>query len=357
MIAFIIFAVLLVLALEHWMLGTDLKDVDSSHRPDVRVAEPDQVFRVQVTLKNRSRRMIPFLRVTETFEEPVLPAGKEPAGKKDRFESFRHTHDVEFTTWLRRGQTVTRAVPVSIPQRGRYVLREFKLSAGDFLGLKETEKTCGRFCEVVVAPREIRARRLDEMFGGYMGELSVNRFILEDPVLTLGYREYTGREPMKMISWKQSAKGAGLMVKKYDYTVEPTVTVILNVDTPAENREELAETCFSLARSVCAMLEKQGVKYDFVTNSVPAGAAAEITGEGLGRRHFGGVLETLGRATCQNNISLERLLEKECRRSRAAGRILITPGAGEENARALNRLQEFGGTVMVLRGSEVSQWQ
>lgn len=353
MIIFLIVVVLLALVLQKVLIGKDLEQIEGDHRPNIQVAEPGESFCIRVTLKNRSRRFVPFLRVCELFDEGIDPVDRDP--DRDSLGVCR----MEFTTWLRPRQSLTREIPVVSSRRGRYVLRQFQLYSGDFLGLHEQMKDCGQFNEVVVAPNEVAMERLDDMFGGFMGEVSVNRFIMEDPVLTLGYREYTGREPMKMISWAQSARTGGLMVKKYDYTLEPTVSVVLNVDTQAPEREELLETCFSLARTVCTMLEKRGVKYAFTSNSILGGAPTDpgATGEGLGQRHYMGVLEHLGRATYSCSISMECLLEKEANRGTAAGCILITPGGEGEPARAVNRLREAsGGNLLVLRAAEVVQW-
>lgn len=353
MIIFLIILVALALLLQKVLIGKDLECIEGDHRPDVQVVEPGEPFHVRVSLKNKSRRFVPFLRVCERFEEGIEPLDCEVS------RDVRGACHIEFTTWLRPRQSLTRQVPAVIHRRGRYLLPQFQLYSGDFLGLNEQMKTCGRFNEVVAAPKEIAMERLNDMFGGFMGEVSVNRFILEDPVLTLGYREYTGREPMKMISWSQSARTGDLMVKKYDYTMEPTVSVVLNVDAGQTGGEDLFEVCFSLARTVCSMLERRGVKYSFISNSILAGAASDpgATGEGLGQRHYMGILEHLGRATCTYNVSMERLLEKEANRGTAAGRILITPGGEDEPVRAVNRLREASsGNLLVLRASEVASW-
>ena len=353
MILFLIVIVILALVIQKVLLEKNLDRVEADHRPDLQVAEPGEPFHVEITLENKSRRVIPFLRVRETFDPGIEPVGCEVS------RDGRGAARVGFTAWLRPRQSLKRSIPVSIEARGRYVLREFHLNTGDFLGLHEQSVTCGRFREVVVAPREAAMERLNDMFGGFMGDVSVNRFIMEDPVLTLGYREYTGREPMKMISWTQSARTGDLVVKKYDYTLEPTVSVILNVDTRVQEREELLETCFSIARTVCTMLERRGVKYSFVSNSILAGAQSDsgATNEGLGQRHFTGVLEHLGRATDACKMSMERLLEKEANRGTAAGRILITPGGEDESVHAVNRLREAsGGNLLVLRAAEVASW-
>lgn len=353
MIAFLIILVALALVLQKVLIGKDLEWIQGDHRPNKQVVDPGELFHVRVSLKNKSRRFVPFLRVYERFEEGIEPLECEVS------QDVRGACHVEFTTWLRPRQSLTREIPAVIHRRGRYVLPQFQLYSGDFLGLNEQMKTYGRFHEVVVAPEEIAMEHLSDMFGGFMGEMSVNRFILEDPVLTLGYREYTGREPMKMISWSQSARTGDLMVKKYDYTMEPTVAVVLNVDSGQTDLTQQLEVCFSLARTVCSLLEQRGVKYSFTSNSILAGAASDpgSTSEGLGQRHFMGVLEHLGRATYTYNVSMERLLEKEANRGTAAGRILITPGGEEEPVRALNRLREASsGNLLVLRASEVVQW-
>ena len=123
----------------------------------------------------------------------------------------------------------------------------------------------------------------------------------ENPSKLVGNQK--GSEPMKMISWTQSAKGAGLMVRQYDYTVEPMVTVLLYMD--GRQDAERLEKCFCIARRVCAELEEQGVKYDFRTNAALAGSLKEYADidEGLGQHHFYKVLEYLGRGTYMCTLS------------------------------------------------------
>lgn len=351
-IFFLAFIAAIVLLLQHLLTDRGLEHIDADHCPDRQVADPDEVFHIDVTLQNRSRRFVPFLRVREQLADGLT------ASTDTQVVEEHAVRYAAFTTWLRPRQQMVFHIPVSAPKRGRYPLQQLLLYSGDFLGLKEQAKEFGRFNEVVVAPKEAPSTQLDLLFGGFMGDLSVRRFILEDPVLTLGYREYTGQEPMKMISWSQSARGMGLMVKKNDYTVEPTVSVLLNVETDREDRAELLERCFSLARTVCDMLEKQGVKYSFITNAALAGDfVGSDSGEGLGRRHYYGILEQLGRATYTSHTPAKSLLTKEARRSTAAGRVFITPCRDDSLAPELNRLREAAGSsLLVLRAEEVGEW-
>ena len=68
---------------------------------------------------------------------------------------------------------------------------------------------------VLILPElEEAQRELEEMLGGFLGELSVNRYLYEDPILTAGYRPYTSGDPMRSIAWKQSVRGAGAYGQK-----------------------------------------------------------------------------------------------------------------------------------------------
>ena len=155
------------------------------------------------------------------------------------------------------------------------------------------------------------------MLGGFLGELSVNRYLYEDPILTAGYRPYTSGDPMRSIAWKQSVRGQGLMVKKWDYTTEPRAVVLVHADTKDYDHPEPAELCYSMARTICRRLEEKAVSYRFAANAafdllLNAALSGEEwrkpleTPQGYGPEHYRKVLEILGRATGQTSLSCAR---------------------------------------------------
>lgn len=333
----LIIGVVLVFALQLRTSEKELQALDADHYPDSRLVEPEAPTAITVTLQNNSRRLIPFAAVRSQ-----LPATREGA--------------FSFSAWLLPRQKILKKVSATFPFRGRYVLGDLTVICGDFLGLKEWTKTCGSFQEVIVPPKPFLSASVQELMGGFLGDISVRRFILEDPVLTLGYREYTGSDPWKRISWSQTARHNTLMVKKNDYTVEPSVSVLLNVQTNLGDPDAL-EACFRTARSVCHVLETAGIRYSFSSNSLLLGKQHSNSGvSGLGQRHFGAILEILGRACGDATVPLEQLLEKELQQPGYTGRILITPGGEETNIPLLKRMQEASGFLLIT-GKEASQWQ
>lgn len=354
---FLAVLVLVAAALQWWSNRRGLQALEADIRPAPALVEPDEEFETVLTLANRGRLLLPFLRY-----RVAVPKGftvHVDSSHIYTYTGYMEKSYVTGTTWLGPRQRLEKRFPVSAAKRGCYWFNELVVYGGDFLGLREQPRTFDCVREVVVYPRAASKQEIAQVFGGFLGELSVRRFIQEDPVLTLGCREYTGREPMKTISWTQSARRGELMVKKFDYTLEPSVSVILNVESAAEDREDRLERCFSLTRAVCEALEDKGVKYDFRMNALTVGSLreAEYFSEGLGSGHYYGILEYLGRAACLPRLSCRAMLEK-AERSTAAGRgiVFITPGDDPETEAAARRLAgRTGGTLLILTAGEAGE--
>lgn len=52
------------------------------------------------------------------------------------------------------------------------------------------------------------------------GDVFVRRWIIEDPIMISGIRDYTPSDNYKDINWKATAKNQTLKVNKYDYTAD-----------------------------------------------------------------------------------------------------------------------------------------
>ena len=359
MTIFILFiAIVIIGVIQYFTLKNSLENVEEDYGTSAICVEPEEKLDLILRFRNRSRMFIPYLRYQMTLPEgfKLVDPGASGAVSAGRHTVW-HTGGVAASTvWLGPRQKLERHIPMISPGRGRYPLHELTVYGGDFLGMKESSRGTYRYREVVVYPKEAQLDALDEVFGGFLGDLSVHRFLFEDPVLTLGYREYTGREPMKAISWTQSARSGTLMVKNYDHTTEPSVSVILNADPEGEETADV-ERCFELVRAVCARLEKKGAQYDFAMNVAMSGSMQSdcVVPEGMGPRHFYGVLECLGRATDRVRIPVEKLVEGRLQVTSAHGFIIITPSRSERAQRAIRMAGRSGAAVLVLEAKEMKE--
>ena len=355
MVAFFVLILIVALLVERWSLKHALSGVKYDLRLSKSLVEIGEKFDVITTLRTTERRFVPFLKISEDMpRELTANARRRTSGfDKQRTRMFS-------TTYLMPRQKMTRRMQGSLPARGRYTFMGATLYGGDFLGLSEQTKDVPLLREVVVMPKPLNAPDVLDTLGGFLGDISVNRFIMEDPVLTLGFREYTGREPMKNISWPVSARMGKMMVKNFDYTLELCVAVVLNVDTEfyGDAADGLREVCYSLARGVCEMLEEKRVKYAFHTNAAAAGmtGAWSYISDGLGGMHLMNILEGLGRATTQRTRTLHALLDNVMRRAETGrAHVIITPRREDVDQRTLEMLEaRTGARAMVICAEEVA---
>lgn len=303
----VIFALLLVataLGLERYSTAHSLDDVQGRLEVEDHLVEAGEPAVIHLVVRNSGPRWKMFLAAKLHLNKEFLPCAEHHITQ----DQTGWGHTVRFTTWLRPGQEADFSTALRLERRGRYVLEPMQVIGGDFLGLVEQSRTERGFHELIVPPRECALPELEEMLGGFLGELSVNRYLYEDPILTAGYRPYTSGDPMRSIAWKQSVRGQGLMVKKWDYTTEPRAVVLVHADTKDYDHPEPAELCYSMARTVCRRLEEKAVSYRFAANAafdllLNAALSGEEwrkpleTPQGYGPEHYRKVLEILGRAT------------------------------------------------------------
>lgn len=355
MILYLILLILVALVVERWSIRHALDGVKYELKISKNLVEIDEEFQLITTLRNASRRFIPFIRISEYVPRDITMDAKRCTMGFDENRA-----KVNSTVYMMPRQKMVRRLRASLGRRGRYVFNGAILYGGDFLGLSEKAKYFDRLREAVVLPKRLDSVEFDRTLGGFLGDVSVNRFILEDPVLTLGFRDYTGREPMKQISFTATARTGRMMVKQFDHTLDVTVSVVLNLDArlPSGMARPLMETCFSMTRGVCEMLEEKRIQYAFCTNARAAGQTGpwEFVSDGLGGAHLSTILEGLGRAACQATRSRDTLLD-DVRRRAESGRahIILTPGREDISPAQVRALSNYtGAKVLVVSAEEVT---
>ena len=321
---------------------------------DRELAEPDQVLTLTSTVRNTGRLPIFSVNLMEPLPEKARPEEDEAwcRGHLIRPVVGQSCSEQFFLPGRRR---FTRSFRFSLPERGSYEFGKYYLTAGDYLGLRSRCDQGTRRRRVVVMPRRWEDPQLAVTLGGFLGEISVRRFLFEDPVLTIGVREYTGSEPLKQISWKQTARTGTLQVKNYDYTVDANVTVLLNLDGGSDADRELS---FQMVRTVCETLERRRIPYEFFGNGDLFSPQGELKWlpEGLGATHFRIVMYALGQCRGTVYFSFSRMVER-CvqRRRRSRGYVVISPPLREkdrEALRALRRISETEPCLLIARAEE-----
>lgn len=343
-------AAVMLLWLDRQWRPRALRSLRLKSQSDKQLVEPGETVTWSATVENTGRLGVPFVRLVQHFPVGAQVLG-DPRWIRRHCNKGIHKWYVEEKMSVRRRHALTRNLRLQFDARGEYTLGSWQLSAGDLLGFVEEQKT-GEGKNLVVMPERAKSKKNLDALGGFLGDVSVRRFILEDPILTVGFRDYTGREPMKSISWTRTASAGTLQVKQFDHTAEQTVMILLDVEG---GTAEQLEGCFRLMRSVCEELERRKIPFGLRTNGDLPGPVGKIftLADGLGSRHKNTILYALGRAqyTCYHSL---RYLVRQTLKHRKSNEcyIVITPDVTDQTRSVLKLLEgAVGSGLCVLAGS------
>ena len=334
MLGFVFFGLLAAaLALEIISLKKPLKHVVISYDLDMLTAEPGEQITVSYEVTNKGNLPIFYLGVSFSFEGGISILEDEKWREKHVTRNFTGT-SVNCSFFMPAHKTVRGRFHIALEKRGIYRLGRCYLEAGDLLGLNVSVSSIEGNRVIVCTAAMAESDPQVEVLGGFIGDISVRRFIMEDPSLLVGYREYTGHEPMKKISWTQSAKTGKLMVKQNDFTLDTDVAIAVNLERNEASMADM-ERLFELVRTACEKLEEMKIPYAFISN----GDLRQFQ-QGFGRAHLGAILRSIGLsgAACYN--SFDNLIER-CIAGNRTNRsyIIVTPHLDSDGKRALDRLR------------------
>ena len=309
MLWFFIIIVVLTLLLNKLTTKYGFKNLNYKRGLSGNVVEIGQEFQISTIVENGKPIPVTFLEITERFPDSFQYAFK--TNSIHAGEYLNHTT----TMFLLPYQRLKRTYSITGIERGVYKFRDVSLALGDFIGIDTKYKELESLQEIVVLPKPISLNEAIVPYGNYNGDISVKRWIIDDPLMTIGIREYTGREPEKHIHWSSSLKYGKLMVKNFDFTTDNTVVFILNVESSkpfwTEINSDMIEWSISICRGLMEKMEREKIPYGFTTNSQVSSFynGENITPPGVGPNQLSYLTEMLGRISYSLSVTFEELLE------------------------------------------------
>lgn len=325
----------------------DNRHVDLQCELDTDITEPDELVTLSYRVQNNGIWPLFFVSLSFSLDEG-LKIRESDAWKQEYCGKDTARPTVRFRLSLMPRRAVRGRIRLSAAKRGLYVLGKGYLETGDFLGFSGSVRAFNFSRKLVCTAARLPDDPAIQPAGGFLGELSTRRFILEDPSLVLGFRDYTGAEPMKRISWLQTARTGRLTVKNHDFTVDADVAVLVD-----EERcdEALTERCLSMLRTVCDLLEDARIPYAVISN----GDLAEMR-KGAGRKHSFELQRRIGLSRFTRYRRFEAIAE-HCAAGELIPRgwIVITPRADVSVQAAVARLRTAAnGQLCLLTGEEAT---
>lgn len=155
---------------------------------------------------------------------------------------------------LRGYQKCRRVWKVRCEKRGIMTIDNATITVSDLFGLSKKAKMfkVSDSVRVLPAPADMEAGELSgDMF---IGNIGVRRFVLPDPFMISGAREYTGREPMNRLHWAQTARSGRPMVFDNEFTTERRVMIVMNMQRSEKYFQPLSESALELQIKAAAFV-------------------------------------------------------------------------------------------------------
>lgn len=252
---------------------------------------------------------------------------------------------------------IVRRHRVRCAKRGVYRLDSATMTAGDPFGLAEAVQTVKLSLELVVYPEPVLLDAIPFSNRGWMGELTVRRWTMEDPFLTSGVRDYVPGDSLRSIHWQATARAGTLQVRQNDYTSERKLTLLVNFETTERmwnqvTKPELVEYLLGCAAAVADYIVSQGMEVGFCCNGrLPSDPHRTVSiPEGGGLAHLTHLLDTMARLEMRIASNFHTLLEREIERdAEQVDYLVLTATMSEETELRLERLRARGHHVETVK--------
>ncbi|BAM47792.1 DUF58 domain-containing protein [Amphibacillus xylanus] len=256
-------------------------------------------------------------------------------------------------------QKLTRRHHLICTKRGVFELDTIALTLGDVFGFIEQFRSFETDAKIIVYPQILRKDDLTIPSQIFLGEQTVKRWIIEDPFISVGTRDYLIGDNIKQINWKASARTKNIQVKVNDHTADREVVILVNADQSEDiwlpiSNLELFEKTLSYAATVAHYLESNGEAYSFSTNAVDKRKAHESNRSFVkveansGTAHFYHLLTQIAYLIPKRSRHIKYLLDEYVQlQSKRADILLITPIITNEILEKVNQLRAAGHSVVI----------
>ncbi len=198
---------------------------------------------------------------------------------------------------------ITRRHEILCTKRGFYDCSKAAIAAGDLFGLATARRDYEGDAKIYVYPAIPKPEDMPESALKWQGDVTVRRWIMPDPMLVNGIREYRPGDSRKDVHWGATARTGSLQVKTHDYTVSPRVMLCFNCQIndqlygAMEPQDiEFLENGVNISAALAAWCCDNGIDAGFCSNGEDRSAKPDseiYVAPGTGEAKLNEILESL----------------------------------------------------------------
>jgi uncharacterized protein (DUF58 family) len=189
-------------------------------------ALPGDIVTLRITVTNRKPLPAPSIRIEEDLSEPIVPVGH-----RSTIDGTSGRRVLHLTGSLRPYERITWTVPLECRARGSHWVGPATLRSGDPFGFFSSREDDNQSLELLVYPKVHPLPELVLPNQQPMGERTVSRNLVTDPMRISGIRDYRPEDPFRSIHWKATARHSTIQVKLEEPVTTLSMMILLNLDT------------------------------------------------------------------------------------------------------------------------------
>lgn len=252
---------------------------------------------------------------------------------------------------------ITRRHTVSCQRRGCYRFNSLFMAYGDPFGFTTYTKNEKLDIELLVFPKPLSKSEIKLPSHSWQGDVTVKRWIVEDPFLISGVREYRVGDTLSKVNWKATARSNKLQVNQMDYTSDQNLMIVLNFDMSKEGWNAIEnpapiEYGIRYVITLAQYAVKHGMKIGFLSNGqLIDGEKMALCRlkEGSGKAQLRLLNEILAKFIVKRTIPFEAMVEQEVeRRTHDYDYIILTSYVSEKLQAQFKKLERNGNAVKVV---------
>jgi uncharacterized protein (DUF58 family) len=203
----------------------------------------DKVY-LEISVANRKPLPLPWFQIEEeipadltiTTESSQRPEQEQNTGIREDLAKYgwynrdnrtNISHNISLG-WYNR---VTRRYPVTCDRRGLFAFGPTRIRSGDLFGIFSRESHIMKQHYLIVYPKMVPLEQLGIPSRQLFGDVRTRSHIFEDPVLTMGIRDYHFGDSLKRVHWKATARTRKLQTKVFELTTTTDIALFLDVRT------------------------------------------------------------------------------------------------------------------------------
>ncbi len=233
-------------------------------------SEKRVLFGEEITLshviENAKLLPLPWLEV-----EDSVPGVLRVKGRQTLVSRASNQATLESLFSLRWYERITRTYTATCNARGVHTFGPTRIHSGDLFGFSECAATLENREYVLVYPMVVPLTSFHLPARHPFGERPTLQRLLEDPLNTIGVRDYVYGDSLRRVNWKATARTLQLQSKIYESTTTYTMVIFLNVVTQLDAyfgvHPELQELAICAAASVGNWALDEGYAVGLYANS------------------------------------------------------------------------------------------